>query len=597
MKNIFFIFLFLVFPSFFLAQAEEQKTIHLEVVAKDQVMFDNNFTVNACPDQASSTNLTVNAWCAVDQLNSVQGWNATSVWYSFGILLNGINQYDGSDGNYWLWFSNSEPGGVALNLHELEEGENLLLAYGTSPLKVIADNLTPEINATSNLSAFYFDINSWQWQLAADSTFLINGQEFFSESGVYQLVISSATPYEIVAKKPGFLNSENYILTGIPAPAAPINIVFFSPAVLPVSTTSNSTTSSATSSVDVPAAINFLTSKQSSDGSIGSSVLYSDWSAMAISAFGESNAKDNLKKYLVSATSDAGFGQPLLDAERRSMALMSLGISPYDGTAINYISKIAESFDGNQLGSKEIFNDDIFAIFPLLKAGYVGSDEIIDQTLKFIISNQGNNGSWQNIDLTAAAAQALLLAQETGNLESDLNVMISQSLSKAKLFLRIVQKTDGGFGDNAISTSWALQAIAAMGEPVSLDYLASFQNIDGGFESTSTDEGTRIWTTAYAIPAALGKPWADILQSFSKPIQESFFATSVILQVSTTTAATSTLRKSAVLAATTSNIVVSNVAVQEIDKKPTLLAQIGSFFSNFFSNLINLVSNFAKSIF
>ncbi len=48
------------------ARAEESRTVHLKVAALDQVLYDNDFTVTACPDIASSTTLTVNAWCAVN---------------------------------------------------------------------------------------------------------------------------------------------------------------------------------------------------------------------------------------------------------------------------------------------------------------------------------------------------------------------------------------------------------------------------------------------------------------------------------------------------------------------------------------------------
>ena len=58
------------------------------------------------------------------------------------------------------------------------------------------------------------------------------------------------------------------------------------------------------------------------------------------------------------------------DYERHAMALMTLGINPYNGTSVNYIQKIVDSFDGNQIGDPSLINDDVFAIFPLVKSGY-----------------------------------------------------------------------------------------------------------------------------------------------------------------------------------------------------------------------------------
>ena len=37
-------------------------------------------------------------------------------------------------------------------------------------------------------------------------------------------------------------------------------------------------------------------------------------------------------------------------------------------------------------------------------------------------------------------------------------------------------------------------------------------------EPKVSDSDTRVWATAYAIPAAFRRPWNDILQSFSKPV-------------------------------------------------------------------------------
>ena len=45
----------------------------------------------------------------------------------------------------------------------------------------------------------------------------------------------------------------------------------------------------------------------------------------------------------------------------------------------------------------------------------------------------------------------------------------------------------------------------------------SLQQNDGGIEPVTADESTRVWATAYAIPAALGKTWTAILSSFPRP--------------------------------------------------------------------------------
>jgi len=599
-KLILFAVFFTLFTFISSAQAEGTSTVHLKIVALDQILFDNNFAVHSCPDDASSTNYALNAWCAVDQLISSQGWTATSTWYSYGILLNSINQYDGSDGNYWLWFSNYEIGATALSQHLIGDGENLLLVYGTSPLKIDTASITPAVNSTSTIIISYFDINAWQWQSALNSSFIVNGQEVLSPDGKLQLLIATTSPYSILGRKAGYLDSPILILSGVSQkstssqPAESTSTLPSTPGNINLGSIDfNSVSDQSNKSINISNAINFLISNQKNDGSIASSTLYSDWTAIALSAYGDSEAKNKLKKYLIEAGYGTELGSEITDSERRAMALMALGINPYDGTKINYISQIMSAFDGSQIGNPETFNDDIFAIFPLLKAGYSGSDSVIDAIVKFIISKQSPNGSWDSIDLTAAAIQALSLTERVGNLSSDLANSISQSLQGAKNFLRNSQEADGSFDNNTVSTSWALQAITALGESVSswennnknpIDFLALHQKNDGGFEDASTTLGTRIWTTAYVIPAALNKTWSEILNSFPKQIQNDATLTTPVLNLPQ---ATVKIPESKIEPVQTNNQ--TTTAVKPVDtsqqnktdqenNSPNLSAQIGSNF-------------------
>ena len=196
---------------------------------------------------------------------------------------------------------------------------------------------------------------------------------------------------------------------------------------------------------------------------------------------------------------------------------MALGVNPYTGTKVNYIQKIIDQFDGAQIGDSGLVNDDIFAIFPLIKAGYTIEDEVIEKTVNFILDEQKANGSFSDsIDLTASGIQALVLAKELNGTAS--------AVENAKNYLLAGQQSDGGFG-SSFSTSWALQAIDALGDSETewlknakspKEYLASLQQSDGGLENENEDLGTRVWATAYAIPGFYGKPWSEILLSFSK---------------------------------------------------------------------------------
>ncbi len=328
--------------------------------------------------------------------------------------------------------------------------------------------------------------------------------------------------------------------------------------------------------LNVPSALAYLTSKQRPDGSFDSPLL-TDWAALAFASTESGAAKQSLRNYLLTAT-------PVLssvtDYERHAMALQALGIDPYSGTLANYIAPITTAFDGTQIGDALLDNDDIFALFPLLHAGYGISDDIVQKTVAFTVSRQQANGAWDgSVDMTAAAIQALSQVTSLPN--------VPAALTKAENYLRTQQQSNGGWG-NSFSTSWALQAIAALNQPPSNwapsgqnpnDYLASLQQSDGGIEPTSSDVQTRTWATGYAIPASLGKTWNSLLSSFSKPASAAGTNSSsqgVVLGASTSTVATttssvgtSTATSSPEVAATSTQQVVTAVSTTTVAKPIT----------------------------
>ncbi|MEI7688812.1 MAG: immunoglobulin-like domain-containing protein [Candidatus Nomurabacteria bacterium] len=252
-------------------------------------------------------------------------------------------------------------------------------------------------------------------------------------------------------------------------------------------------------------ALEFLSKNEKSDGSF-SNDMYTDWVAISAAAGGSFDLKNNISNYL----KNNSFTSPVLtDNERHAMALMSLDINPYTGTSTDYIKKITDSFDGVQFGDKALDNDDIFALIILKNSGYNSADEIIQKDINYIISQQTSNGSWGSIDITAAAIQALSGFE-------NINGVIG-SITKGKLYIISSQGTDGGFG-NTFSTSWVLQSMFSNNQILKAeDFLTSRQQVDGGLSDTNTDDvDTRVWSTSYAIPAILHKPWSEILNNFSK---------------------------------------------------------------------------------
>lgn len=268
------------------------------------------------------------------------------------------------------------------------------------------------------------------------------------------------------------------------------------------------------SDFDVAKAVAFLVAEQQEDGSMPTWLL-SDWTAFALASYGPSGARDKLRDYLKQSTPGM---TNVTDYERHAMALLSLGINPYVGAGADYITPIVAAFDGAQVGDPVLVNDDIFAVFPLLHAGYL-RDPMLESIKGVIVRAQKADGSWEgSVDLTAAAVQALALFDRTLDVE--------RAIDRAEGYLASQQKEDGGFG-NSFSTAWAMQAISAMGDSHTTwtkalyhtprYYLSELQQKDGGVEPADAGQNARLWATAYAVPGVLGKTWDSILASFPKP--------------------------------------------------------------------------------
>lgn len=524
--SIVFVSFFLIFLSaFFTPQSfvfavenPESVSIYLNIESATSTLFSGTVSVSACSVSDSSP-LVVSGYCAIQQSG------LTSVWSTFGDdkfldSISGISN-DFSNGLSWGWFSDQEYGQTSLGQHILSSGENLLVNIGRMPLKLSISTTTPFLNSTTTVSVYQFGFDdSWNgvWLRADQSNIETNGEFFLATSSEYGFFVSTSTSFYLKATKDGFLPSNIVEVFPIINEDVEVEIVVPNETQSPSPTGGSNQDSNGSSNenrgiFDVKKALEFLASKQKSDGSFGSS-LYTDWVAIALASSGQSEAKEKITLYL--KTTDDTFSN-VTDYERHAMALMALNINPYNGTPINYIQEIVDGFDGNQIGDSSLVNDDVFAIFPLMKAGYSSNDLIIQKIIEFILLKQKSNGSWENsVDLTASAIQALALFSS--------NQDAKESSQRAREYLSSHQQSGGGFG-SVFSTSWTLQAISALQESSSDwvengknpdDALYSAQQEDGGVGELEENENTRIWATSYAIPSALHKTWSSILHSFSK---------------------------------------------------------------------------------
>lgn len=452
----------------------------------------------------------------IDQENDLFSISDLSYYSSFdSFLLNCLNINSGSINNVnacynWQYVVNDSYPYIGIDKYQLEDGDSLYF-YFANPRIIDLSTSTilvgQSVTAIAKSYDYYNDeyvplvgyvigvtqpgpANPWSPIIVATSSSDESGQAVFTLNNIGNYGIGLEADYYYPVYNVEVINS---------------------------TTTSDGgggggTNSSNKEKINIQEAIDYLISKQNSNGSFGAD-LYTDWSAIALSSISEnSNSRNIVKSYL---RTDKISGSILTDFERRAMALMSLEINPYSGSDTNYISKIIEYFDGSQFGENDLVNDDIFALFPLLNAGYDSNDEEIKKATSFIISKQNSNGSWESLDLTAAAIQALVLVRDLPQVNS--------SISKARSYLKSQQRVDGGFG-NVFVTSWAVQAIVAMGEDPSswlksgndpYSYLSSQQNDDGSLQSEG-DTNSKLWATAYLIPAYYEKTWDDLLSNFSK---------------------------------------------------------------------------------
>jgi hypothetical protein len=531
---------------FFFAPAIASATsnISLRVEGPDRTFVDVGLSLPDSCDVADGSTTTLRTFsgdkaiCALEQAKQVGLLDAYQVTdWGFGYSLDSINDAANTPDWSQLWTIrvNNVTAPIGIDGVSLAPGDELLLAYGPWPLEPLETRLsssTAILGESSVIDAYAWnDTGNLFEKFIATTTFRLGGEFFEAATGTLSWTPAATGTIEVYAEAPGKARSRRLSLAVIEAVASstPDAQATGTP---PVHDPENNNapggggTVITHQTIDIAKAVNFLISNQLPDGSIGGDRVVSDWAALAFRAAGAgASAKDALKNYLLADNP----GMKTTDYERRAMALMALDVDPYTA-GTDYIGKITSAFDGRQIGDAAYFNDDIFGLLSLYAAGYSNADEIVVKTVGFTLSNQQANGSWGGVDLTAAAVQILVQAKNQAGLTQDLESRISEALLKAKTYLKGSQSNTGQIGDNSMSTSWAIQAINALGEsPMDWennhhnpdDFLASKQSADGGLEEATLPNNIRFWSTAYAITAATGKTWSALLMNFSRPASPS----------------------------------------------------------------------------
>ncbi len=430
---------------------------------------------------------------------------------SFGsFYIKCIESSLGNDCDNWQYVINGSYPFLSVDQEILSGGEDVYFYFGPQNKIILSDEeITTEEVVTVTTEKYDYENNSWlvregvtvgltqpdpndPWSPTEVQTSLVdaNGQAIFSE-------ISEGS-YNVGVQEDFYFPTETLTVIAVPEPKP-----------RPSSGGSRPTVPAENVKLvfDVEKALEFLLSQQTENGSFGEN-LYTDWATIAIASMEKSQEPlSKLTQYFQNLKTE---NYLLTDYERHTMALLSLGLNPYNINGENYIEKIVTQFDGKQFGNPDEYNDDVFALIVLQNTGFNKDEKIINETISFILEKQIENGSWnESADMTGATLEALSKFRD--------DERVNDALIKAEEFLKEKQEEDGSW-DNVSSTAWALQGMLALGEEIKAstkEYFGANQEEDGGIKGE--DLNNRIWQTSYVLASLSGKNWNQVMQKFEKP--------------------------------------------------------------------------------
>ena len=263
--------------------------------------------------------------------------------------------------------------------------------------------------------------------------------------------------------------------------------------------------------------------------------LGSDWAMTALAAAGinaadarTSLADPSAQDFYLDEWQTGGPGGAGTDAERGILAGVAGGIqtsrlsTAADATQSNLVARVAELWDGTQIGEPGLLNDDIFGVLALHQAG--APPQLLREVVDYLRSRQLPDGGWSwnaspgapaDTDMTGSVVAAFCAAG-VGAGDPDLERALS-------LLHSLQDPTSGGFiappesfgvGLNTDTTSWVVSGLVQCGiDPqgpewttapgkTPLDYLVSMQRPDGHFDWTGEYGGGAFETYSSVRPLA-----------------------------------------------------------------------------------------------
>lgn len=274
--------------------------------------------------------------------------------------------------------------------------------------------------------------------------------------------------------------------------------------------------------------VSWFLSGQQDSGDLGS-----DWAMTALAAAGL-NAADARTSLLDPSAQDFyldewqtdGPGGAGTDAERGILAGVAGGIqtsrlsTDADATKSNLVARLAELFDGEQIGSTSLLNDDIFGVLALHQAG--APRPLLRRLVEYLRTKQLPGGGWTwntapgapaDTDMTGSVVAAFCAAG-VGPSDPDVQRALDllHSLQDAATGGFIAPPESFGIGVNTDTTAWVTSGLVQCGiDPqgpewttaqgkTPLDYLLSMQKADGHFDWTAEFGGGAFETYSAVRP-------------------------------------------------------------------------------------------------
>ena len=274
--------------------------------------------------------------------------------------------------------------------------------------------------------------------------------------------------------------------------------------------------------------VNYLKANQAADGSITGFGGETAWTVIGLVANGiDPHTVQNSGVSVVDFLQNNAPGT-VTGWERDLLAVTAAGENPFTFGGHNYVSQIESSVSAGQIGSATGINDDTFGILALISTGPSANQQIIFESVDFVIANQNSDGGWSyavgnpsDPDSTAIAVQALQSVQSKGFSNSGLNSAVNDGVDYLTNSQQVAGGWDAGFGTNAGSTAWSVLAILGDDSAVTngLNFIIGKQDVSGGIDGGF---GADTYTSANSLIAFGQKafPVGEFDGTFEQPIPE-----------------------------------------------------------------------------